>query len=115
MQEKILIKRILDGSRQAAESGRAGAYWSLEQIIPVKFVDGVIVIMKTGDRYCRMGKRCSFCNEVGHVETNGPRGSSLIQYFACQNFVEMTPAQRYQELRSKGKGRGIDPCALISG
>ena len=25
-------------------------------IIPEKFVDGVKVIMKTGDRYCRMGK-----------------------------------------------------------
>ena len=30
-QERLLIKRRLDGSRQAAESGRAGAYWSLEQ------------------------------------------------------------------------------------
>jgi hypothetical protein len=41
------------------------------------------------------------CSEGGHVETNGPRGSTLIQYYACKTSVEMTPAQRYQELRSK--------------
>ena len=106
-QEKLLIKRRLDGSRQAAESGRAGSYWSLEQADNSSEICGWCnshyedrrSLLSNGES--GGSKRCSFCNEVEHVETNGPRGSSLIQYFACQNFVEMTPAQRYQELRSK--------------
>ena len=106
-QEKLLIKRRLDGSRQAAESGRAEAHWSLEQADNSNDICGWCnshyedrrSLLSNGES--GGSRRCSFCNEVGHVETNGPRGSSLIQYFACQNFVEMTPAQRYQELRSK--------------
>ena len=47
-------------------------------------------------------KHCHFCNELGHVQTSGPRGSSLIQYFVCKKFVEMNPSQRFRELRSKG-------------
>ncbi len=46
--------------------------------------------------------RCSFCNEIGHVTTNGARGTKLIQYYACKKFVEMRPAQRFQELCAKG-------------
>ena len=46
--------------------------------------------------------KCSFCGEEGHVLTNGPNGSSLIQYFACRKFTELNPGQRFRELRTKG-------------
>ena len=46
--------------------------------------------------------QCSFCNEIGHVQTNGPNGTSIIQYFACKKFVQMNPSQRFRELRSRG-------------
>lgn len=44
---------------------------------------------------------CSFCNEPGHVLTNGPYKAKLVQYFSCPKFVEMTPNQRFKELYSK--------------
>ena len=45
---------------------------------------------------------CVICGAEDHVATNGPGGSKLVQYFVCQKFVEMTPAQRFSELMSKG-------------
>jgi len=45
---------------------------------------------------------CSFCGESDHVYTTGPAGTSIIQYFACKKFVDMTPNQRFLELRNKG-------------
>ena len=48
-------------------------------------------------------KKCYFCDEGDdHVATAGPRGTEIIQYFACKKFVEMTPNERFQELRRKG-------------
>ena len=47
--------------------------------------------------------KCYFCDETeDHVATNGPRGTQIVQYFACKKFAEMTPNQRFQELRRKG-------------
>ena len=45
---------------------------------------------------------CFICGEVGHVKTNGPRGSKLVQYFSCNQFVQMTPSQRFNTLKQKG-------------
>ena len=45
---------------------------------------------------------CSFCDELGHVQTNGPGGIKLVQYFACKKFTQMSPQQRFQTLRAKG-------------
>ncbi len=44
---------------------------------------------------------CKICNATDHVQTSGPNGSKLIQYFVCKKFVNMTPAQRCVELKSK--------------
>ena len=45
---------------------------------------------------------CYFCGETDHVKTAGPNGMKLVQYFSCRKFVEMTPNQRFLELRNKG-------------
>ena len=37
--------------------------------------------------------KCSICDKVGHVPTNGPNNSNLIQYFTCQHSAMMTPKQ----------------------
>ena len=37
-----------------------------------------------------------------HIATAGPRETEIIQYFACKKFVEMTPKEKFQELRRKG-------------
>ena len=47
-------------------------------------------------------QRCSFCNEEGHVATNGANRTKLIQYYACKKFCDLTPARRFQELCAKG-------------
>ena len=44
---------------------------------------------------------CKICNATDHVQTSGPNGSKLVQYFVCKKFVDMTPAQRFTELKNK--------------
>ena len=44
---------------------------------------------------------CSFCGETGHIATNGPGSTKIIQYFACEKFTQMTPQARFQELQRK--------------
>ena len=36
-----------------------------------------------------------------HIETNGPKGFKIVQYFACQKLKEMIPSKRFQWLRKK--------------
>ena len=45
---------------------------------------------------------CFICGASDHVQTRGPGGMKLVQYFACKKFVSMTPHQRLVELKSKG-------------
>ena len=44
---------------------------------------------------------CHYCGEAGHVATNGPNGTKLIQYFSCEKFAKSTCTERLRELRSK--------------
>eukprot|EP00794_Sanderia_malayensis_P006911 gene6911-biopygen5645 len=44
---------------------------------------------------------CFICGKDDHVQTRGPRGMKLIQYFSCKTFVDMTPAERLNTLKSK--------------
>ena len=47
-------------------------------------------------------KKCYFCEETDdHIAIAGPRRTEIIQYFSCKKFVEMTPKERFQELRRK--------------
>ena len=46
---------------------------------------------------------CCFCEEAEeHIATNGPKGTKIVQYFAYQEFVEMAPKDRCQELKNNG-------------
>ena len=46
---------------------------------------------------------CFLCNKSGHVQTKGPYGMKLIQYFTCLvKFASLSPAQRLNELKTKG-------------
>ena len=39
-----------------------------------------------------MKPKCCFREEAEeHIATNGPKGTKIMQYFACQKFVEMPP------------------------
>ena len=47
--------------------------------------------------------QCCFCEEAEeHIATNGPKGTKIVHYFACQKFVGMAPKDRLQELKNKG-------------
>ena len=45
---------------------------------------------------------CSFCGEDGHVQTPGPGGSKVVQYFSCEKFAAADPDYRFQEIKRKG-------------
>ncbi|XP_066917852.1 uncharacterized protein [Clytia hemisphaerica] len=45
---------------------------------------------------------CFVCGATDHVQTNGPNGTKLVQYFACKKFVDMSPADRFQFLLTNG-------------
>ena len=45
---------------------------------------------------------CFLCGKSDHVPTKGPYGMKLIQYFTCQKFTSVAPAQRLAELNTKG-------------
>ena len=45
---------------------------------------------------------CFICGETDHVQTTGPGGMKLVQYFVCKKWAEMTNADRVKTLRSKG-------------
>ena len=47
-------------------------------------------------------KVCFVCGESDHVQTNGPRGSKIVQYVACKYFAEMKPVERFKLLKTKG-------------
>ena len=39
------------------------------------------------------------CDKTDHVMTTGPKYSQIIKYFACEEFVKMSPADRFNILR----------------
>ena len=44
--------------------------------------------------------QCCFCEEAEeHIETNGPKGTKIVQYFPSQKFVEVSVKDRLQELK----------------
>ena len=46
--------------------------------------------------------KCKFCNESGHYERTDAHGNKVIDYFSCEKFVQMTPLDRFKELRRLG-------------
>ena len=46
--------------------------------------------------------KCVVCGANDHIQTNGPRYTKLVQYFACKKFVDMTPSQRFKFLHDNG-------------
>ena len=97
-QEKALIKKNYDNDR-SMPTGRTlqGAHHTKTNRGSMERFSG-----SADDQGSKEDKKCAFCDEVGHIQLPGPRGSTLVQYFSCQKFVEMAPAQRFRELRSKG-------------
>ena len=50
-----------------------------------------------------MKPKSCVCEEAEErIAISGPKGTKIVQYFACQKFVEMTPKDRFQELKNKG-------------
>ena len=47
-------------------------------------------------------KPCSICDSTSHEQTNGPKKSKIVQYFACPVFANMSVAERFKTLYDKG-------------
>ena len=45
---------------------------------------------------------CAICGEQGHVQTLGPKGMKLVQYFVCKKWTEMKNSERLEILKQKG-------------
>ena len=48
---------------------------------------------------------CHFCDgkcSFEHIQTKGPWGKMVTQYFACKDFVDKTPRERLSTLKRKG-------------
>ena len=45
--------------------------------------------------------KCAICNSFDHQTTSGPQGGRLVQYFACREFAQMSPAERFTILKNK--------------
>ena len=85
-QQRILIQEKSDGKRNTKqnsdgrENGKNGAHFTNQTT----------------------EKKCYFCDETDdHIAAAAPKGREIIQYFTCKKFVEMTPKERFQELRRK--------------
>ena len=46
--------------------------------------------------------KCAFCDETGHFERTNVNGNKVVDDFSCEKFVQMTPLDRFNELRRKG-------------
>ena len=46
--------------------------------------------------------KCAFCDETGHFERLDRHGNKIVDYFSCQKLIQMTPIDRFKELRRKG-------------
>ena len=47
-------------------------------------------------------KKCHFCDETDdHIATVGPRRTEIIQYFACNKFVEMDTKGKVSRAQTK--------------
>ena len=47
-------------------------------------------------------KSCFYEEAEEHIATNEPKRTKIVQYFACQKFVQMAPKDRFQEQQKKG-------------
>ena len=47
-------------------------------------------------------KECYICGDHDHVQTNGPGGMKVVQYFSCKTFSDWQNVERFQYLKSKG-------------
>ena len=57
---------------------------------------------RSSDGQPKNDKQCCICGLQDHVQTNGPRGMKLVQYFACKTFSEWTNAERFNYLKTQG-------------
>ena len=96
-QQKMLISKTeAKKPEKTFKTYNKGAHYTDEST--VEYTDGKNIQSYNADA---KDMKCSFCGEKGHVVSTGPRGKKLIQYFSCRRFVEMSPAQRFNELKRK--------------
>ena len=56
----------------------------------------------TSDGESRSDKECCICGAHDPIQTNGPHGLKLVQYFSCKTFSEWQNVERFNYLKSQG-------------
>ena len=58
--------------------------------------------------------KCHICEGEDHVQTNGPAGIKLVQYFACKTFADWQNKERFQYLKTKNTVCNVSILVLTS-
>jgi len=86
-QQKMLIKKYTNDSPQQKQQSRAMLSAPVEVSDPFSSSSNQ--------------SKCFFCDSSDHALTSGPQGTKIVQYFVCKKFVEMSPSNRFAELKRK--------------
>jgi len=94
-QQKILISGVPDNNQIKTKF--------TDHHHPIKKLNAHVTKQKVSDEnyLLPINNNCAICGAYDHVSTNGPNGTKLIQYYTCKKFTEMTPHNRFLELRKK--------------
>ena len=46
--------------------------------------------------------KCPFCGKSGHTVVTTAKGNKIIPYYVCETFVNMSPKDRFSQLKGKG-------------
>ena len=90
-QQKVLVQGTLSNSRKNDSQQKGNGHYHTDEKDKV-----------SAQSSSNQPSKCFICGEDDHFVTTGPDSKKLIQYFVCKKFVDMSPAERFAELRSKG-------------
>ena len=53
--------------------------------------------------------KCHICGKMGHTTVTTARGNKIVPYYVCEVFINMSPWERLQKLKSKNLCVGCLP------
>ena len=101
-QQKVIILSKTMDLKHTQPISSANKFYDRGQHLSHHISDGPASLDCSRQNSTTANSSCFICGESNHILTNGPGGIKLVQYFVCKKFVDMTPLERFQVLRSKG-------------
>ena len=104
-QQKILIMGKATDQSSTSKDKRPGNYFNDCDSSSTDRRSRDSSPIESSDRRSRdstTSSECVICGEADHVQTNGPAGMKLIQYFVCKKFVDMKQFKFSHVFRDRG-------------